>query len=51
MDTDFLLIQKMKIGDDNAIDTFVHKYYPKILQYCRLHIRDFDYAEDLTGNL
>lgn len=48
MDLDFLLIQKMRMGDDTAIDAFVEKYYPKILQYCRLHIRDYGYAEDLT---
>lgn len=48
MDSDFLLIQKMKIGDEQAIDAFVHKYYPLILQYCRLHIRDYGHAEDVT---
>lgn len=48
MDSDFLLIQKMKSGDDTAIELFVHKYYPKILQYCHLHIRDYNDAEDLT---
>lgn len=48
MDSDFLLIQKMKNGDDQAIDTFVRKYYPAILKYCHLHISDRDYAEDLT---
>lgn len=48
MDMDFLLIQKMKNGDDSAIDTFVRKYYPKILQYCHLHIDDFGFAEDLA---
>lgn len=48
MDSDFLLIQKMKNGDDQAIDAFVRKYYPAILKYCHLHISDRDYAEDLT---
>ena len=48
MDSDFLLIQKMKIGDEQAIDAFVHKYYPVILQYCRLHVRDYGHAEDVT---
>ena len=48
MDPDFLLIQKMKLGDDSAIETFVHKYYAKIFQYCHLHIRDRGYAEDMT---
>lgn len=48
MDSDFLLIQKMKLGDESAIEAFVKKYYPKILGYCRLHISDRDYAADCT---
>lgn len=48
MDLDFLLIQKMKMGDEQAIDVFVRKYYPEIFRYCRLHIRDYGYAEDMT---
>lgn len=46
MDSDLLLIQKMKIGDEQAIDVFVRKYYLKILKYCCLHIHDYGYAED-----
>ncbi len=30
------------------MDAFVEKYYPRILKYCRLHIDDADYAEDMT---
>ena len=48
MDTDFLLIHRMKNGDDDAIETFVRKYYPVILRYCHLHINDKSYAEDAT---
>ena len=48
MDTDFLLIHRMKNGDDTAIETFVRKYYPVILRYCHLHIKDQSYAEDAT---
>ena len=48
MDADFLLIHRMKNGDDQAIDTFVRKYYPSILRYCHLHIKDHGYAEDMT---
>lgn len=48
MDLDFLLIQKMKMGDEQAIDVFVRKYYTEIFRYCRLHIRDYGYAEDMT---
>lgn len=48
MDADFLLICRMKSGNDAAIEDFVRKYYPLILQYCRLHIWDKAYAEDAT---
>lgn len=48
MDSDFLLIHRMKNGDDTAIETFVRKYYPVILRYCHLHIKDQGYAEDAT---
>ena len=48
MDADYLLLHRMRIGDDQAIEDFVRKYYPLILRYCHLHIRDTDYAEDLT---
>lgn len=48
MYSDFLLIQKMKQGDDHALDLFVRKYYPKILSYCHYHCSDKTYAEDLT---
>ena len=48
MDSDVFLIQKIKNGDDGAVENFVRKYYPKIFQYCLLHIRDRGDAEDLT---
>lgn len=48
MYSDFLLIRKMKQGDDTAFDLFVHKYYQEILMYCHCHCFDKAYAEDLT---
>ena len=48
MDSDFLLSCRMKNGSEQAIDTFVRKYYPSILRYCHLHIHDPGYAEDAT---
>ncbi len=48
MYSDFLLIRKMKQGDDTAFDLFVHKYYQKILIYCHYHCFDKAYAQDLT---
>lgn len=48
MDADFLLIRKMKQGDERAIEMFVRKYYPVILQYCGYRCFDSDYAQDLA---
>ena len=48
MDRDFLLVQKMRMGDEKAIEIFVEKYYPRILSYCQVHIGDLGYAEDMT---
>ena len=48
MDADFLLLHRMRNGDEQAIEDFVRKYYPRILRYCHLHIQDAGYAEDLT---
>ena len=48
MDADFLLLHRMRNGDDQAIEDFVRKYYPRVLRYCHLHIQDFGFAEDLT---
>lgn len=46
MDPDALLFQRMKLGEPAAVDQFVEKYYPLVLRYCRLRIRDPGYAED-----
>ena len=48
MDVDFLLIRKMKQGEDDAFEIFVRKYYSDILKYCSYHCLDTKYAEDLT---
>ena len=48
MDADFLLVRRMKQGDDGAFDTFVRKYYGEVLKYCRFHCFDALSAEDLT---
>ena len=46
MDPDFLLVRRMKDGDDEAIEEFVRKYYPAVLRYCMLRIDDAGYALD-----
>lgn len=48
MDIDFLLLQKMKCGDETAFDAFVRKHYGEILKYCSYHCPDPSNAEDLT---
>lgn len=48
LDEDFLLVQKMRMGDEKAFECFVIKYYPAILKYCQIHIEDHGYAEDMT---
>ncbi|MDD3413726.1 MAG: RNA polymerase sigma factor [Lachnospiraceae bacterium] len=48
MDVDFLLIQRMRMGDEKAIDQFIEKYYPKIYKYCRMHMYDTYISEDMT---
>ena len=48
MNSDSLLIQKIKSGKSEAGEQFVKKYYSSIYQYCFLHIHDRDYAEDIT---
>ena len=45
---DFLLIRRMKQGNDDAFEKFFRKYYAQILQYCRYHCFDLEQAEDLT---
>lgn len=48
MDVDFILIRKMKRGEQDAFDLFIHKYYGIILNYCGYHCFDRAMAEDLT---
>ena len=48
VDADFLLIMKMKRGEEDAFERFIRKYYEEILKYCRYHCFDLEYAKDLT---
>ena len=48
MDLDFLLVRKMKQGDEDAFDLFVRKYYRDILSFCSYRCCDKEDAEDLT---
>ncbi len=48
MGSDEGLIQRMKRGDDSAIEEFVRSYYPMIRAYCGKRLADPGLAEDLT---
>ena len=48
MDADFLLIHKMKDGEETAMELFVKKYYPAIRNYCCSHTYTIADAEDLA---
>lgn len=48
MISDFFLVQKIRNGDSCAAGLFVEKYYSAIYQYCFLHIRDRECAEDMA---
>lgn len=48
MDEDYLLIRRMKKGEEDAIEIFVRKYYPDILKYSYRHLEDTGMAEDVT---
>lgn len=45
---DFLLVKKAKNGDEQAGEQLIRKYYTAIYQYCFLHLRDRDLAEDMA---
>lgn len=48
MDADFLLIKRMKQGDEDAFDVFIRRYYGDILRYCAYRCANTGCAEDLT---
>ncbi len=48
VDTGFILIQRMKHGDEAACDIFVRKYYEEIFRYCKYRCFDIESAEDIV---
>lgn len=48
MDEDFFLINRMKRGDDEAVEQLVKKYYGDILKYSYRHMFGSSEAEDIT---
>lgn len=48
MDEDYLLLRRMKKGEEEAIEVFVRKYYSDILKYSYRHLSDVGMAEDIA---
>lgn len=48
MIADFLLVQKIRNGDNQAGNQLVEKYDSSIYQYCYLHTHNQEYAEDMV---
>lgn len=48
MISDFMLLQRIRNGDNGAGNQLVKKYYSSIYRYCFLHIYDKECAEDMT---
>lgn len=46
MDSDIFLIGRMRLGDDDAIEEFVRKYYSVILRYCTVKLGSQTDGED-----
>lgn len=42
------LIERIGLGDENAAETLINRYYTAILRYCRRHCRNLEKAEDLA---
>ena len=42
------LIERIGLGDENAAETLINRYYAAILRYCRRHCHNLEKAEDLT---
>ena len=58
MDADFLLIRKIEKGNEQSMDQFVLKHYPKIYQYCfqaferyKHYGKALNYLYVIAGNL
>ena len=42
------LVQKVCLGEKDAAEELIKRYYPSILRYCRWHCKSPQEAEDLT---
>ncbi|MEZ3516832.1 MAG: RNA polymerase sigma factor [Lachnospiraceae bacterium] len=42
------LVEQIKLGNDNAAEELIKRYYSSILRYCTWHCSSLEKAEDLT---
>lgn len=42
------LVEQIKLGDENAAEELIKRYYASILRYCKWHCPGTEKAEDLT---
>lgn len=42
------LTERIKLGDENAAEILINRYYMAILRYCKRHCHSLEKAEDLT---
>lgn len=42
------LVEKIRLGNENAAEELIERYYTSILRYCKWHCSDLEKAEDLT---
>lgn len=42
------LLKEIHLGDENAAEELINRYYAPILRYCKSHCSDLTKAEDLT---
>lgn len=48
MNSDDVLVRRIRTGDSAALDELITKYYPRILSYCSWRIMNRNDAEDAT---
>ena len=45
---DDALVEQIRLGDENAAEELIKRYYTSILHYCKRHCSNLERAEDLT---
>ncbi|MCM1467610.1 MAG: RNA polymerase sigma factor [Alistipes sp.] len=42
------LVEQIRLGNENAAEELIKRYYTSILHYCKMHCLNLERAEDLT---